>query len=154
MTSASTSGSRVSVVVDIGCPVARVWRALCDPAEVVRWDSGVSAAIDAPPDYPALGQHVRWQMRSGLFRVLHDRILDVVPESTLRSALSLGPWRWDERYTLTEIADGCRLRAEVDCWAALPVGAGLLGRAYLAGSTRRSLESSMYQLKRWCEEQP
>ena len=86
----------------IDAPVDRVWRALCDPAEVVQWDAGVIIAIDAPADYPRPGQTVRWRYRSERRPELLDRPQEVVPEQKLRSILELGPYYMDETY----IADG------------------------------------------------
>ncbi len=151
MVGGAASGYRISVVVEIHAAVGRVWRALCDPAEVAAWDPGVAGALDAPADYPAPGQRVRWRVSSGPFRILHDRILEVVPERMLHSALGLGPWRYDELYTLVEATGGCRLRAEVVCRAALPLGSTLIERLYLGPSTRRSFEASLAGLKSWCE---
>src|SRR5690348_2354304 len=98
---------RFTLAVTIAAPASRVWRALCEPGEVVRWDSGVVEALDAPPDYPRAGQHVRWRTGSGRFRILHDRPLEVVPEQRLRSRLALGPWRYDETYTIEAAEPGC-----------------------------------------------
>ena len=67
---------------------------------MVQWDTGVAAALDAPANYPQPGQHVRWRYRNGPFRILHDRPQDVVAERRLRSLLSVGPFRFDETYTL------------------------------------------------------
>src|SRR5438105_2563777 len=103
----------ISLGVDIQAPPARVWRALCDPAEVLRWDANVIEAIDAPPDYPQPGQHVRWHCRSGPFRLLHDRPQVVEAPARLRSRLALGPYRYDETYNLEATPAGCRLYAGV-----------------------------------------
>ena len=65
--------------VQIGTSVERVWRALTVPAEVVQWDSGIVEPIDAPPDYPQPGQHVRWRYRLGpVPLILHDRPTEVL----------------------------------------------------------------------------
>jgi hypothetical protein len=128
-----------------------VWRALCDPAEVVRWDSGVAAALDAPADYPKPGQHVRWRYRSGRFRVLHDRPQEVDPERRLRSLLALGPFRYDETYEIEPASEGCRLTARLRTWTALPVVGPLVDRLYLGPSTKAAFESSLASIKRFCE---
>ena len=74
-----------TVSVEIEASTARVWRALCDPSEVVAWDTGVEKAIDVPDDYPQPGQHVRWRYTNGPFRILNDRPQEVVSEQRLRS---------------------------------------------------------------------
>ncbi len=146
--------SSVRVGLDIDAPVERVWRALCDPAEVPRWDASVEAALDAPPDYPAPGQHVRWRCRSGVFRLLHDRPLEVVPMSRLRSMLALGPYRYDETYVLDQTAGGCRVTALVDAALPLPGLGWLIERLYLDRVARAAFEESLAGLKRWCEPTP
>ena len=69
----------------------------------------------------------------------------------LRSLLSLGPFRYDETYTLEATASGCRLRVEVDATCALPVIGGLIERFYLSPATKRDFASSLEALKRHCE---
>ena len=137
--------------VDIAAPTSRVWRALCDPAEVVLWDSGVEQALDAPADYPRSGQHVRWRYSNGPFRTLHDRPREVVPERKLSSEISLGFVRFHETYTLEAVEHGCRLSAAMNVWALLPVVGGLVERLYLGAQTRRTVEASLQAIKRHCE---
>jgi len=136
----------------IAAAPARVWRALCDPAEVVVWDTGVEGALDAPADYPRPGQHVRWRYRGGLFRLLHDRPQEVVEGRVLRSLLGVGPWRFDETYTLDPADGGTRLTTRMLVWAALPVVGEAIARRYLAPLTERTVRASMQALKRHCEE--
>ena len=143
-----------SVTVDIAATTARVWRALCDPAEVPRWDTGVSGALDAPPDYPRPGQHVRWRYTNGPFRLLHDRPQEVVPERTLRALLAVGPMRFDETYTLEPRDSGCRLTAHMRVWVPAPVIGPLLERAYVAPAARATVAASLEAIKRHCEANP
>ena len=150
-----------TVIVEIQAGPARVWRALCDPAEVVQWDSGVTEALDAPPDYPQPGQHVRWRYTSGPFRILHDRPREVVAERALRSLLSVGPFRFDEAYALEArdvsagiaAGSGCRLTVALEVWLPLPVLGGLYERIVFGPQSERSVEASMRALKRHCESQ-
>ncbi len=141
-----------TVSIDIAAPPARVWRALCDPAEVVRWDRGIAAALDAPPNYPQVGQHVRWRCTSGVFRVLHDRPHEVVRERTLRALLQRGPFYYDETYTLSAQDAGCRLTAALE--ARLPMGVlgWLFERMYLGARTRAAVEAALAGIKRVCED--
>ncbi len=144
---------RFSLAVDIAAPVARVWRSLCDPGEVVQWDSGVTAALIAPPDYPRPGQHVRWRMRSGLFRLLHDWPAEVVPEQTLRSLLSLGPYEISETYWLSATSAGTRLELHAEVTSSIPILGILLVRLHGGPETRNGFEASLQGLKRFCETQ-
>jgi uncharacterized protein YndB with AHSA1/START domain len=143
-----------SVSTDIAAPPSRVWRALCDPAEVVQWDSGVEQALDAPADYPRPGQHVRWRYSNGPFRVLHDRPQEVAPERTLRSLIAIGPARFDERYTLEASDGGTRLSAAMDVSVALPLLGPVLERLFVGAQSRRTVEASLRGIKRHCEAQP
>jgi hypothetical protein len=140
-----------AVVVGIQASPQRVWRALCDPAEVVRWDTGVEAALDAPPDYPQPGQNVRWRYVSGPFRLLRDRPQEVVPERRLRSLLSVGPLRFEETYTLKPHDRDCQLSAAMEVRLPVPALGWLFERLYLGPQTRRTVEASMRSLKEYCE---
>jgi hypothetical protein len=122
--------------------------------EVVQWDTGVAAAIDAPPDYPQPGQYVRWRYRNGPFRTLHDRPQEVVPERTLRALLSVGPFRFDETYTLAPHDGGCRLTAAMQVVVPVPVVGGLIARLYLGPRTRETVSTSLGAIKRHCEVHP
>jgi hypothetical protein len=144
-----------SASVDIDAPVPRVWRALCDPAEVLRWDASLAAAVDPPPDYPRPGQHVRWRLRAGLFRSLHDRPQEVVEEHKLRSLLALGPYRYDETYLVEPLpAGGTRLTAVLDASALLPLVGGLVEGLRLGPETRAAFEASLAAIKALCESEP
>jgi uncharacterized protein YndB with AHSA1/START domain len=140
-----------TVSTDIEAPPACVWRALSDPAEVVRWDTGVVEALDAPQDYPQPGQHVRWRYSNGPFRILHDRPQEVVPERTLRSFISIGPAWFDETYTLEPRAGGCRLSVAMRVRAPVPPLGWLLERLYVGPESRRTVTASLAALKRHCE---
>jgi len=140
-----------TLTTDIAAPPARVWRALCDPAEVVQWDSGVEGALDAPGDYPKAGQHVRWRYANGPFRTLHDRPQEVVAERTLRSLITIGPLRFDETYTLEARPGATRLSTAMRVFAPLPLGGPLTERLYAGPASRRTVVVSMAALKRYCE---
>ncbi len=151
-----------SVSVEIEATPARVWRALCDPAEVVQWDTGVVEALDAPADYPQPGQHVRWRYSNGPFRILHDRPQEVELERTLRSFISLGPAWFDETYALEPrggsagltTGAGCRLSAAMRVRAPLPPLGWLLERLYVGPESRRAVTASLAAIKRHCESPP
>ena len=143
---------RFSTSVDVAAPRARVWRALCDPAEVVQWDTGVLEALDAPADYPQPGQHVRWRYNEGPFHILHDRPQEVVPERTLRSFIAIGPARFDETYTLESHDGGTRLTALMIVKAPLWLGGPVAERLYVGPTSRRTVAASLEAIKRHCEE--
>ena len=140
-----------TVSVDVRAPPGRVWRALSDPAEVVCWESGVSEALDVPAGYPQPGQQARWRSRSGPFRVLHDRPIEVSAGRKLRSLLSLGPFRYDETYLLEPLDGGCRLTAALRVWTALALLGPLVDAVYLGRGTRNAFDASLRSIKAWCE---
>ncbi len=142
-----------TVTESIRATPARVWRALCDPREVVQWDTGVAAALDAPGDYPQPGQHVRWRYRSGMFRTLHDFPQEVLPERKLRALLVLGLFRFDETYTLEQRTGCCRLTAAVEARLPLGVIGWLVERAYLGPRARAAVSASLRAIKEHCEKE-
>lgn len=143
---------RIEYTVDIEATPARVWRALCDPAEVVRWESGVSAALDAPADYPRPGQVVRWRTTSSPPGILVDRPQVVQPERVLRSLLTVGRVEMDETYTLAPLATGCRLAVTVEATSTVPVLGRAIERRRLASSVRKDFVAALDSIKRHCEE--
>jgi hypothetical protein len=142
----------VELSIEIAAPPSRVWRALCDPAEVAEWDSGVEAALDAPADYPHPGQHVQWRTRGGFFRTLHDRPLEVAAERRLRSDLRVGFTRYDETYSLTPLEAGTKLDVALDVFIEAPFPLSLLiSRLQARVNARNAFEESLQNLKRHCE---
>ncbi len=146
------SSIRLSTMIQAGRD--RVWRALCDPSEVVQWDSSVMQGLDIPSDYPRPGQQVSWRCRRGIFRLLHDRPLEVVTSTRLRSALSLGFVHYDETYSLEGNENQTTLRADVQVYVALPLVGSLIDRLRAREDARQSFEASLAALKRHCEEKP
>jgi hypothetical protein len=139
--------------VQIDTSVERVWRALTVPTEVVQWDSGIIEPIDAPPDYPQPGQHVRWRYRLGpVSLILRDRPTEVLHNSTLRSSIDLGPFSFDETYELHSLESSTTLlSARLTVSSNLPVIGVLLERAAGAPLARATVRTSLQAIKRHCE---
>jgi hypothetical protein len=143
---------RFAETIEIAAAPERVWRALTDPAEVVVWDTGIVAPIDAPPDYPRPGQHVRWRYRLGpLSLVLHDRPTDVVPAAALRSSIRLGPFGFDETYTLRADGPTTRLTADLSLASTVPVVGSLLEKLIGVPLARSTVRLSLAAIRRHCE---
>lgn len=140
--------------VEIAADRERVWRALSTPSEVVRWDTGVIEPLDAPPDYPRAGQHVRWRYRLGpVPLILHDRPARVEPGSVFRSLIRLGPFDFDETYTLRETGTtATRLTADLSLSSTTPVLGPLLERVLGQPLARSTVRSSLAAIKRHCEQ--
>jgi len=139
--------------VQIAASVERVWRALTAPAEVVQWDSGIIEPIDAPPDYPQPGQHVRWRYRLGpVPLILHDRPTEVLRDSTLRSSIDLGPFSFDETYQLQSSESSTTLlSARLVLSSSLPVLGSLLERVVGAPFARATVRTSLDAIRLHCE---
>jgi uncharacterized protein YndB with AHSA1/START domain len=142
---------RLAFTTHIDAPVERVWGALCDPAEVLQWDSGVSAAIDAPGDYPRPGQTVRWQYRSERWAELLDRPQEVVSEQKLRSILEVGAYYMDETYSLTAWQGRTMLTTTVELTVRRSLLGPLLERLWAVREVRKGFEASLASLKLHCE---
>ena len=145
---------RFSESVAIAADPRRVWQALTTPDEVVCWDTGIIKPLDAPPDYPKPGQHVRWQYRLGpLPLVLHDYPTRVDTASTFASSIRLGPFDFEEIYTLREIAaSGTELTAELSLTSRTPVFGTLVERVVGEPLARSTVRTSLAAIKRHCED--
>ena len=153
---ATAESSRVQMfaeAIEIAADRERVWRALTIPAEVVCWDTGVVEPLDAPPDYPRAGQHVRWRYRLGpLPLVLHDRPTRVEPASVLRSSIRLGLFDFDETYTLRDQGPSAtQLTAELSVASIVPILGPLLERIVGRPLARSTVRRSLAAIKQHCE---
>ena len=146
----------LSETVQIASGAQRVWRALTVPAEVVAWDTGIIEPLDAPPDYPRPGQHVRWRYRFGpLPLILHDRPTRVEAGSVLRSSIRLGPFDFDETYRLASPRPSeTTLTAELTVASHVPVAGWLLARIVGLPLGRVTVRTSLAAIKRHCETRP
>lgn len=147
----SVSVVEFSETVEIVADSARVWRALTTPSEVVVWDTGVACPLEIAPDYPQPGQAARWRYQLGPIRLtLHDCPAEVVERKTLRSLIQLGPFHFDETYSLQELeridaAPRMSLTAKLLLWSEVPLLGGMLtrwiGRPIAASVVRQSLDA-------------
>jgi len=139
--------------VEIDVPPARVWQALTRPDEVVCWDTGIVKPLDAPPDYPKAGQHVRWQYRLGpLPLVLHDHPTLVKAPLTFASSIRLGPFDFKEIYTLRGLGESAtELTAELSLTSRAPLLGSLIERIVGTPLARATVRSSLTAIKRHCE---
>jgi uncharacterized protein YndB with AHSA1/START domain len=142
----------------IGAGRARVWRALTEAAEVVRWDERVIALEDPASEYPRVGQSVRWRYRLGSIPVvLHEQPIEVVPDSKLRSTVLLGLFRFDETFQLTtEPGDGERTRLMLKLVASnsVPVVGGALDRFAVRRLAAEFIDAKLRAVQKWCETPP
>lgn len=137
-------------------PRQRVWRALTEPAEVVRWDDHM-LGLDAPvPDYPSPEQPARWRYRLGSVAVaLRDQPLEVVPMQRLRHARSIGAFSFEEIYTLADDNGGpAHTRLSLRLSAAentVPVVGGELDRFDVRKLAAEIVDDRLRSIQKWCE---
>jgi hypothetical protein len=139
----------------IGAGRARVWRALTEAAEVVRWDERVVGLVDPAVEYPRVGQSVRWRYRMGAIPVLLSECpLEVIPDSRLRCAVALGLFRFDETFQLaSEPGDGERTRLTLKLVASnsIPVVGGALDRFAVRRIANDFIDAKLRAVQKWCE---
>jgi uncharacterized protein YndB with AHSA1/START domain len=147
----------VAMATTVSADRARVWRALTDPAELVRWDESLISLVESSDDYPREGQKVRWRYRLGTTTVvLRNELLEVIPGERLRSATAMGLFRFDETFTLSAEAgetERTRLRHKLVAANSLPVVGGLLDRFAVRRLASRIVDSKLRSLQKWCENQ-
>ena len=135
----------------------RIWRALTTPSELIRWDEQLVALIDPAPDYPQLGQQVRWRSRIGSVPiVIHQTIQKIQPGEQLQSAISRGVFSFDETYTLADeidLPDRTRLSLRVVASNSTPVVGGSLDRFQIRRLSAELIDSRLRAVQKWCENQ-
>jgi len=149
----------IAISTAVGAKRDRVWRALTDPQELVRWDERLVAAIDPTEGYPQVGRLMRWRYRLGTVPVvLEDHPLEVVPGERLRSQLGFGHLRFDGIWTLCdESQDGAartRLALRMVASNAVPLVGGLLDRFGVREIAAQIADARLRQVQKWCESHP
>ena len=133
----------------------RIWRALTTPSELIRWDDQLVALLDPAPDYPQLGQKVRWRFRVGSVPiVVHQTIQEVQPGERLQSTISRGVFCFDEMYTLAdEVAqpDRTRLSLRVVASNSTPVVGGSIDRFEIRRLSAELIDARLRAVQKWCE---
>jgi len=133
----------------------RIWRALTTPSELIRWDDQLVALLDPAPDFPQLGQKVRWRYRIGSVPiVVHQTIQEVQPGERLQSTISRGVFCFDEMYTLAdEIAapDRTRLSLRVVASNSTPVVGGSMDRFEIRRLSAELIDARLRAVQKWCE---
>jgi len=141
----------------IGANRARVWRAITDPAEMIRWDEQRLALLEPVENYPQVGQHVSWRYRLGTVSiVLHDRPTEVVPQERLRSRVDLGLFRFDQTWSLvSEISKGeierTRLGLHLSAHNSIDVVGGTVDRFGVRQIAVEYVDGRLRSLQKWCE---
>ena len=73
-----------ALAVVVAAERERVWRALTEPAEIVRWDETRTALGDRDRSYPKTGECVRWRSKLGAVAlVLTETPKEIEPPARL-----------------------------------------------------------------------
>jgi uncharacterized protein YndB with AHSA1/START domain len=151
------SGRVITVALGtrIGAERGRVWSALVDPSERAAWDAALVAPLEVPAGHPRPGGRARWRYRlRGVPVTLVERPLERVEGRRLRSAMSLGPFRFDLAFTLEDDEGGGRTRLGVALAASnvIPVVGGALDRFAVRRLAGEIVTALLEDLRAFCEE--
>jgi len=139
----------------VGAPRGRVWRALVDPAEIVRWDERAVQLLEPVAQPLARGAVLRWRyLVGGVPLELREEIQDLVPEERLHAAAQLGLFRFEETFSLADdAADPARTRLGLRLSAenAVPIVGGLLDRFSVRRQAADFVDARLRALQKWCE---
>jgi len=141
----------------IGANRARVWRAITDLAERIRWDEQMLALLEPVESYPQVGQQVSWRYRLGTVSVVyHDRPTEVVPQERLRSRVHLGLFHFDQTWSLvSEISksdiERTRLGLQLSTDNSIPVIGGSIDRFGVRQIAVEYVDGRLRSLQKWCE---
>lgn len=132
----------------------RVWAALTNPDEVVRWRPGLLEPV-AAGRYPVVGVPVRWRCRvQDLPLLLEETPLETSRGELLRSRLRLGLFRFESTFTLSSVTgerDRTRLGLRILAANEIPVVGGTLDRFAVRRLALDLATNHLRALRDWCE---
>lgn len=139
-------------------PRERVWRALSEPAEQIRWDEH-KLSLEAPAvDYPSTDRSAHWRYQLGAVAVeLRDQPTEVLPGQRLRLALSIGTFAFEETYTLVDEpgSENTRLSLRLASSSnSIPVVGGTLDRFDVRRLASEIVDGNLRSIQKWCENHP
>ena len=134
---------------------SRVWRALTDPEEMIRWDDQILCLVDPADGYPHACRQIRWRYRMGSIPVtLRHSAVEVVPGERLHTESALGLFRFDETFTLGSEPDApsrTRLNLKLCAENSLAVVGGLLDRFAVRRVAAQIVDRKLRSIQDWCE---
>lgn len=134
---------------------ARVWSALAEPAQAIRWRPGLLEPVSSGGPYPRAGVAMRWRCRvRELPLVLHETPLEVVAGERLHARVRLGLFRYETTFTLASLAaDDSRTRVglQIQVPNELPVVGGTLDRFGVRRLATELAATELMALRDWCE---
>lgn len=136
----------------------RVWEALTEPDQELRWRPGVMAAVPDPEEGDDPGSAAtrrRWRCLLNDLPVTLERTrLAAAPGERLHSALSLGLFRFEEIFTLQTAAERpeyTRVGLRVQARSEIPVVGGALDRFAVRRFATALSAIHLQALRDWCE---
>ena len=139
----------------VGSARSRVWRALTDPAEIVRWDERALQLLEPVAAPLGPGCIMRWRYLLGGVPVeLREEIVDLVAEERLHCIAQLGLFRFEQIFTLADdAADPARTRLGLRIGAdnAVAVVGGVLDRFDVRRQAADFVDTRLRALQKWCE---
>ncbi len=141
-----------ALAISVASPRARVWRALTDPAEMIRWDESLLALMEPAEGFPQVGQHVKWRCSVGTVPVvLHDRPFEVVCQERLRSKVAMGLFRFEQTWSLADDEGRTRLGLSITAENSIPVVGGSVDRFDVRRMAAEYVDTRLRALQKWCE---
>lgn len=134
---------------------ARVWSALAEPAEAVRWRPGLVAPLEGCERYPHAGEAVRWRCRvRELPLLLHETPLEVVAGERLHARIRLGLFHYEASFALAPLAGETprtRVSLQIQVANELPLVGGTLDRFAVRRLATELAATELMALRDWCE---
>jgi uncharacterized protein YndB with AHSA1/START domain len=147
-----------AMAVVVSAKRERVWRALVDPAEIVRWDESRTALVDRDRSYPAEGERFRWRSKLGsVALVLTETPREIEPLERLASECSAGSLHYEELFLLVaEAGDRAQdARTRVSLKLSTRNRLQLIGAEVDRFEVRKLLieriDCTLRSLQKWCE---
>jgi len=146
------------MAVVISAEQGRVWRALTDPNEIIRWDESRLAAVDLYDGYPIIGSKVRWRSKLGSVRVVlkeEPRLIEA--PARIAASYSAGSLHYDQVYALDEEPEdrAQAARTRVSLKVAADNRVHLVGAEIDRFEVRKLLieriDVTLRALQKWCE---
>jgi hypothetical protein len=139
----------------VAAPRARVWAALVDVAEAVRWRPGLVAGLEGTGRYPEVGATVRWRCRvRELPLELVETPLELATGERLHTRLRLGLFRFEAHFSLAPLAaepPRTRVGLQIQVANELPVVGGTLDRFGVRRLATELAATQLMALRDWCE---
>jgi hypothetical protein len=139
----------------VGAPRDRVWRALTDPAPIVRWDERAVQLLEPVAQPLVPGCVLRWRyLMGGVPLELREEIEELVPGERLHLCAQLGLFHFEQTFTLgDDAADRARTRLGLRMTAenAVPIVGGVLDRFSVRRQAADFVDFRLRALQKWCE---